>query len=96
MEFDESKAIEYIQNKIGVTIDEDEILNIIDIIWDYYEDNGFLDLSIDSCDENIDNKLLIKHVQLVIKKDKWSKISEDLVAQIVPAELEYEETLDEF
>ena len=37
MEYDENDAIEFIVKKIGIEIEEDEILNIIDIIWDYYE-----------------------------------------------------------
>lgn len=96
MEFDEIKAIKFIQNEIGINIDDDEILNIIDIIWDYYEDNGLLDFSIDNLENDIDVSSLIKHVQATIKKDKLTKIDIDLVEKIVLAELKYENSLDDF
>lgn len=96
MKFDEIKAIKFIQNEIGINIDDDEILNIIDIIWDFYEDNGLLDFSIDNLENDIDVSLLIKHVQATIKKDKLAKIDIDLVEKIVLAELQYENSLDDF
>lgn len=95
MEFDEIKAIKFIQNEIGINIDDDEILNIIDIIWDYYEDNGLLDFSIDNLENDIDVSSLIKHAQTTIKKDKLAKIDIDLVEKIVLAELQYENSLDD-
>lgn len=96
MEFDEIKAIKFIQNEIGINIDEDEILNIIDIIWDFYEDNGLLEFNIDNLENDIDVSSLIKHVQSTIKKDKHAKINLDLVEKIVLAELQYENSLDVF
>ena len=33
--------------------DDDEILNIIDMIWDYYEDNGLLEISTSNDSDNI-------------------------------------------
>ena len=40
LEFNEDKAIKYIKSKLpmGVEYDDDDILNVIDIIFDYYED----------------------------------------------------------
>ena len=42
--FDENDAIEFIRKKLGDEISgmysDDDILNIIDAIWDCYEENG--------------------------------------------------------
>ena len=96
MEYDENDAIEFIVKKIGIEIEEDEILNIIDIIWDYYEDNGMLDISMDNDDDESDIFILIAHVVKIVSKDKSSNLEKDVIAQIVEAELAYEESLDVF
>ena len=96
MEYDENDAIEFIVKKIGIEIEEDEILNIIDIIWDYYEDNGMLDISMDNDDDESDMSTLIAHVVKIVSKDKSSNLEKDVIAQIVEAELAYEESLDVF
>lgn len=96
MEYDENDAIEFIVKKIGIEIEEDEILNIIDIIWDYYEDNGMLDISMDNDEDESDIATLIAHVVKIVSKDKSSNLDKDVIAQIVEAELAYEESLDVF
>ena len=96
LEYDENDAIEFIVKKIGIEIEEDEILNIIDIIWDYYEDNGMLDISMDNDDDESDMSTLIAHVVKIVSKDKSSNLEKDVIAQIVEAELAYEESLDVF
>ena len=56
MEFDETKAIEYMREAIGrraEAYDDDQLLNLIDIIWDFYEENGLLDID---ADEEIDDE----------------------------------------
>lgn len=97
MEYDENDAIDFIINKLGQEIAEDEILNIIDIIWDYYEDNGCLDISIDDLgNEEIQSGDLITHVIKVITKDKSSILDKDIISKIVEAEVEYEKSIDIF
>ena len=96
MEYDENDAIEFIVKKIGIEIEEDEILNIIDIIWDYYKDNGMLDISMDNDEDESDITTLIAHVVKIVSKDKSSNLEKDVIAQIVEAELAYEESLDVF
>ena len=48
---------------------DDEILNIIDIIWDWYEDNGLLDIDTEADDEDVNTNALIKHVRKMLSKD---------------------------
>lgn len=99
MEFDETEAIKFIKNSISTTVGDDDILNIIDIIWDYYEDNGFLDITADdSTDDNDETVVndLIHHAQKFNRKDKQSTLSDQTVEEIVRAEIKYENTLDIF
>lgn len=97
MEFDEIKAIEFIRaNAVGVDsskYDDDQLLNVIDIIWDYYEDHGLLDITLDDDDEEVDVEALVKHVAKMLAKDKGAVIASDDVKSIVEAELEYENSL---
>ncbi len=94
MEYDEHEAIKYIKQVCSCDISSNEILDIIDSIWDFYEEKGFLDISFDVPLEEVDYELeLIKYVK---NKMKDIYIDESIVEQIIQAELDYEKTLDEF
>lgn len=99
MEFEEQKAIEYINNSLqrdySVKYDEDEILNVIDMIFDYYEDNGLLDIDDvdDDDDEQIESRLS-EYVIKMLKKDPYSQIKLEHVSAIVRAELDYESAIE--
>lgn len=94
MEFDEQKAIEYIRKATGCTYDDDQLLNVIDIIWDWYEDNGMLDICMDDDDDEVDSEVLKTHVAKMLRKDRGSEINPGDVSAIVDAELAYENTLE--
>ena len=68
------------------------MLNVLDIIWDWYEDNGQLDLD---SDEELDVDALTAHIIKLLAKDKESPITREMVPAIVEAEIAYEATLDE-
>lgn len=74
------------------TVSEDEMLNVLDIIWDWYEDNGQLDLD---SEEELDVDALTAHIIKLLAKDKESPITREMVPAIVEAEIAYEATLDE-
>lgn len=99
MEFDETKAVEYINSVLLAngrsSYDEDEILNIIDMIWDYYEENGLLDIDNDEDDDPIPTEEIIDYVTRMINKDKGAKIDYSDIPTIVNAEIAYEDSLDE-
>lgn len=91
MEFNEDEAIKYIISKLGEAYagtDEDEILNVIDIIWDYYDENGLLDLDNDQ-DTDVDE--LLAYCKKTLAKDPGCPFSTDEIERIVMAELEYED-----
>ena len=98
--FDEDKALQFIRNAVGPKISEkysdDEILFIIDIIWDYYENNGFLSLDFNETEEEIlDTDDLIRYVKKEISNEEELIMDPADIASIVKAELEYEESLED-
>lgn len=97
-EFDENKAIKVMREALSAEssklYDDDELLNVIDIIWDWYEDNGLLDIDTEADDEDVNTDALIKHVRKLLAKDTDSPIKPDDVEPLVMAELCYEQSLD--
>lgn len=97
MEYNESDAIRYIQNQLSQNIKEDDILNIIDLIWDYYESKGLLEISLEDEDEDgveEDIELIINYVKNNNTKKVSFKEDDNLIKQVIYAEIEYEKTLD--
>lgn len=94
--YDENQAIKYINAALkqtgGVTYPDDDILNIIDIIWDYYEQNGLLDLD---NDDDLDYDHLLDWVKHLLKKDKGNNVKDEHIETIVKAELDYEDSIDD-
>jgi hypothetical protein len=99
--FDEDDAIKFIRaaipQEVSEKYDDDDILCIVDIIWDYYERKGFLSLNIDETeDEVLDIDDLVKYVKKEVKNDDELLMDPKDVEQIVKAELDYEESLEDF
>ncbi len=100
-EFDESAVLKEMRRSLpeNVNYSDDDLLNIVDMIWDYYEMNGLLDVEIenekDSDEEEIDIvSELIDYARRMLKKDKACKVSPDHLEALISAELAYEDALD--
>ena len=100
--FDEDDAIAFIRTQVGEEIsllyDDDEILNVIDIIWDFYESNGMLEIDFSEDDEedaDVDLDRLMSTVRRTLAKDKRAKIAPEHIEPIVNAELAYEDSLED-
>ncbi|MCM1356496.1 MAG: hypothetical protein NC212_08850 [Staphylococcus sp.] len=97
-EFEEKDAIKAMRAVLSPEnsklYDDDELLNVIDIIWDWYDDQGLLDIDTEADDEEINTEALIKHVGKMLAKDSDSPIKREDVEQLVMAELRYEQSLD--
>lgn len=98
--FDEDKALEFIRRAVGPKISEkysdDEILFIIDTIWDYYENNGFLSLDMNETEEEIlDSDDLTDYVKKEVANEEELLMDPSDIGAIVKAELEYEESLED-
>ena len=97
--FDENKAVEYINNALiesgKSAYPEDEILNVIDMIWDYYEENGLLEIDANfEADEDEDiSSELCDYIARMLKKDRQALIKSEDISTIVDAEIEYEDSL---
>lgn len=93
MEFDENKAIDYIkahvENQDIAKYDDDDILLVIDTIFEYFEKYD------ENEDFDDDNEKVIAYVKKQLAKDKGNAITLDHVAEIVEAETAYENTLDD-
>lgn len=98
--FDEDSAIQFIREKLtqekSERYSDDQILNIIDMIWDFYEENGLLE--IDDDDDEIEETALfddlLRYVRKMSQKDKESGIAVEDIEDIVRAEIEYENAID--
>lgn len=98
MEFDEFKAVAFINDRLekaGRTpYAEDEVLNVIDMIWDYYEENGLLDVDADPEEEDEDiEPEMVDYVTRMLRKDKDANINLDDVPLMVRAEVDYEDSV---
>ena len=99
MEFDEKQVVKYMRDAVSETssklYDDDELLNVVDMIWDWYDDQGLLEIDNEADDEDINVDALIKYVRKMPSKDKASPILQEDVEPLVMAELRYEQSLDE-
>ena len=97
MDFNEDKAIELMRAAVpadrAALYTDDELLNVIDMIWDYYEENGMLeiDLEDDVEDEDLQGDL-VEYVRRMLRKDRAAKVLPEDVEALVNAELDYEES----
>ena len=94
MEFDELKAVEFINNSLKQhgrsPYDEDEVLNVIDMIWDYYEEN--IEAEPDEEADDVESEV-VDYATRMLKKDKHAVISAEDVPLMVKAEMEYEDSV---
>ena len=103
MEFDEKVCTDFINAELkskGIaTYEPDELLNVVDMIWDFYESRGFLnpDFDDDSDDPTPEEmeRDIIDYVSRMVSRDKLSKIRREDIGAIVKAELAYETTLEQ-
>ncbi len=99
-EFDEKEAVKAMRAALSpeasARCNDDELLNVIDIIWDWYDESGLLDIDSEADDEDVNVDALTAHVRKMLAKDKLSPIRPDEVEPLVAAELRYEQSLDPF
>lgn len=100
MKYDEDDAIRFIRGTLSAEVSEkysdDDILYIIDIIWEWYEKNGYLDLNSDVTEEEEhDLPKLTAYVKKQLAKDKEFEMDPADVDQIVKGDLEYEKSIED-
>lgn len=100
MKYDEDDAIKFIRatlpQEVSERYDDDEILYVIDIIWDWYEKNGYLKIDAGVTEEEeLDVAKLTAYVAKEIKKDGEIMMDSADIDMIVKGELEYEESIED-
>lgn len=100
LKFDEDDAVKFIRGTlpedVSAKYDDDEILYVIDIIWDWYEKNGYLELNSDVTeDESADVEKLTAYVRKEVKADKELMMDPADIDLIVRGELQYEESIED-
>ncbi|MFA6582525.1 MAG: hypothetical protein WCS79_12035 [Paludibacter sp.] len=93
--YDEDDAVKFILNYIPAEnkgkINVDQVEYVLDVVYDYYEENGLIDE--DSTEEaSIDEEDMFKFILKCSKKDKM-KLSEDNIQLILDGEFEYGKSL---
>ncbi len=93
--YDEDNAVKFIMNYIPEdekkSIDESKIEYVLDVIYDFYEENGLIDE--DSAeDASIDEELMFEYIKKCAKKDKIS-LNEEQISLILDGEFEYGRSL---
>lgn len=98
MEFDELQAVKFINDRLREAgrspYPEDEVLNVIDMIWDFYEENGLLD--VDANDDEPDDDIepdMVDYVTRMLRKDKGATVDPSDVPLMVRAEVDYEDSV---
>ena len=90
--FDEDEAVKYILNFIPAEfktkISEDDIDYVLDIMYEFYEKNGYMDED-DAEEANIDEEDMFKYILKCINKDKVVTLSEEELQIILDGEFEY-------
>lgn len=94
-EYSEDEAIRVMRAAIegGDAYDDDQLLNLIDIIYDYYDENGELEVDCDDKDDSDEVKALAEHACRLLAKDKGNLIRPEHVAPLIAAEIDYEMSL---
>jgi len=99
-DYDEDDAVAFIQNFLPQDLkgkfSSDELNYVIDLIYEFYEDKGYLDETDDEVDVEIDEDELIDFVVKQAQKDKVGKFSPEDIAFIVQGELAYCDSLNIF
>ena len=98
LSYDDDEAIKFILNnlpeEIKTKLTNDVITYIIDLIYEFYENNGFMDDNEDE-DVEINEDELIDYVAANAKKAGFN-LSEDEIEAIVQGELSYCDSLGIF
>lgn len=99
IEYDEDESVKFIRKSLPEEMQnefsDDEINYIVDLVYEFYEEKGFLDED-DDKDIEIDEDELLDYVIKTARKDKIRDFTDEQVEAIVAGELAYCDTLNLF
>lgn len=99
-EYDEDDSVKFIRESLPEEMrnefSDDDINYIVDLIYEFYEEKGFLEE--DNNDEFVefDEDELIEYVAKNVKKDDIRKYTDEQILKIVEGEMAYCESLNLF
>jgi len=97
LEFDDSQAIEFIKNHLPeeqkTQIDEDAIQYVLDLVCEYYEENGLLDDDNEEMFEVEESEIaeddMFNYISALVKKEKVFEMSDEQLQLILDGEFAY-------
>ena len=99
IEYDEDESVKFIRKSLPEEMQnefsDDEINYIVDLVYEFYEEKGFLDED-DDKDIEIDEDELLDYVIKNARKDKIRDFTDEQIEAIVAGELAYCDTLNLF
>lgn len=101
LEYDEGDSIEFIQNympdRFKELLSSDDIIYLVDFIYEYYENKGYLnnDTEEEEIEIEVDEEELINYVFSHAKSANINDLTTEVVEAVMNAELSYCESLDE-
>lgn len=101
LKYDEKEAVKFIRQLLPKEKEDEytdeEILYVIDIMYDWYDQHDSLDLNSDMTEEELDDvPAITAYVKEQLAKRGEVEMDPDDVDLIVKGELEYEESLEDF
>lgn len=101
IQYDEDDAVRFIQNYLPQDLkgkySNDDINYIIDIIYDFYDEKGFMDENEDEdAVVDIDEDEMIEYVLKYTKKDKINNFEPEDISFIIQGEIAYCESIGIF
>lgn len=91
--YDETESVKFIQNYLPQELkdkfSDDDINYIVDLIYEFYDSKGYMDIDDDDTDIEIDEDELTEFVVKNALKDKVGKFEAEDIAFVVQGELAY-------
>lgn len=92
-EYDEDEAIAMMGKALGADApSEEDIYQVLDLIFDYYDENGELDIDADA-DEDTDIDEMVSYIARYLKGKSSAVLSPAQIKALVLAEIAYEDNL---
>lgn len=100
LEYDEEDSVKFIQSHLPEEMkgkfSDDDVNYVVDIIYEYYEEKGFLNETEEDNHIEIDEDELLHFVIEKAKKDNVCDFSNEEIEAIVQGELSYCDSLNIF
>ena len=96
--YDEDNSVKYIQSTMSRDLlgqlTEDDIKYLVDLIYEYYEEKGYLNDDADD-DIEVDEEDLVKYVFKNAKADNIKAFTIEQIEAVIEGELSYCDSLDD-